>query len=49
MISGAKGTAVLREGTRFVSDISSREHSKAPGATLELTAGQEPFAAILGC
>ena len=41
---------MLREGNhRFVSDISSRDTFEGRARRLELTAGQEPFAAILGC
>jgi carbonic anhydrase len=50
MISAREGLALLREGNhRFVSDISSRDTFEGRARRLELTAGQEPFAAILGC
>lgn len=40
----------LREGNRrFVSGISSREILISPSRRIELAAGQEPFAIVLGC
>jgi len=50
MISAREALALLREGNhRFVSDISSRDSFEGRARRLELAAGQEPFAAILGC
>jgi carbonic anhydrase len=50
MISAREALALLREGNqRFVSDISSRDAFEGRARRLELAAGQEPFAAILGC
>lgn len=48
MITAQEGLALLREGNqRFVSEASSRDSFES--RRLELAAGQEPFAAILGC
>jgi carbonic anhydrase len=49
MIPAVEALERLREGNRrFVADI--RDHSGSPHARrIELTAGQEPFAIILGC
>jgi carbonic anhydrase len=50
MISAQEALALLREGNhRFVSEISSRDTFESRARRLELAAGQEPFAAILGC
>jgi carbonic anhydrase len=50
MISAREALALLREGNhRFVSDISSRDTFEGRARRLKLAAGQEPFAAILGC
>jgi carbonic anhydrase len=50
MISAREALALLREGNhRFVSDISSRDAFEGRARRLKLAAGQEPFAAILGC
>jgi len=50
MISAREALALLRQGNhRFVSDISSRDTFEGRARRLELAAGQEPFAAILGC
>jgi carbonic anhydrase len=50
MISAPEALALLRAGNhRFVSDISSRDTFEGRARRLELAAGQEPFAAILGC
>jgi carbonic anhydrase len=50
MISAPEALALLREGNhRFVSEISSRDTFESRARRLELAAGQEPFAAILGC
>jgi carbonic anhydrase len=50
MILARDALALLQEGNhRFVSDIGSREAITGRARRLELTASQEPFAAILGC
>src|SRR5882757_3810604 len=50
MISAREALALLRAGNhRFVSEISSRDTFESRARRLELAAGQEPFAAILGC
>src|SRR5579863_5406212 len=50
MISAREGLALLREGNRrFVSEAPSRDAVESRARRLELTRGQEPFAAILGC
>src|SRR5277367_2536709 len=50
MITAREGLALLREGNhRFVSEASSRDTFESRARRLELAAGQEPFAAILGC
>jgi carbonic anhydrase len=50
MISAREGLALLRAGNhRFVSQVSSRDTFESRARRLQLTAGQEPFAAILGC
>ena len=50
MIPAREALALLQEGNkRFVSDISSRDAFPSRTRRLELTSGQEPFAAILGC
>src|ERR1700730_17637080 len=50
MISAREALALLQEGNRrFVSDISNRDAIASGARRLELTASQEPFAAILGC
>jgi carbonic anhydrase len=50
MISAREALALLREGNhRFVSEVSSRDTFESRARRLELAAGQEPFAAILGC
>ncbi|MGO9930525.1 MAG: carbonic anhydrase [Steroidobacteraceae bacterium] len=42
--------ALLREGNhRFVSNVSSRDTFESRARRAELAAGQQPFAAILGC
>src|SRR5450631_731142 len=49
-ISGPEALALLRDGNRrFVSDVRSRDSLPSRARRIELTAGQEPFAAILGC
>src|SRR5271169_3243314 len=50
MISAREALALLREGNhRFVSSVSSRDTFESRARRIELAAGQEPFAAILGC
>src|ERR1700683_3347495 len=50
MILAREALALLQDGNRrFVSDISSRDTFEGRARRLELAAGQEPFAAILGC
>jgi carbonic anhydrase len=50
MILAREALALLQEGNRrFVSDISNRDAMGSRARRLELTASQEPFAAILGC
>jgi carbonic anhydrase len=50
MIPAREALQRLREGNRrFVDDTRSSESLISPGRRAELTAGQEPFAAILGC
>jgi carbonic anhydrase len=49
-ISGQEALARLRDGNhRFVADVRSRDTLPSRARRIELTAGQEPFAAILGC
>ena len=50
MISARESLALLRDGNlRFVADV--RTHDTLPGRArrIELAAGQQPFAVILGC
>ncbi|HMK87169.1 MAG TPA: carbonic anhydrase [Steroidobacteraceae bacterium] len=48
MLKAREALALLREGNhRFVADMRNRHPSRA--RRIELAAGQEPFAAILGC
>src|SRR5215472_14545564 len=50
MIPARKALQRLRDGNRrFVSNNRSSESLVSPRRRAELTAGQEPFAAILGC
>lgn len=50
MISAPEALERLREGNRrFVSDVPSRDTLRLQTRRSELAAGQEPFAAILGC
>jgi len=50
MIAAREALALLREGNhRFVSNVSSRDAFASRARRIELAAGQEPFAAILGC
>jgi carbonic anhydrase len=49
-ISGREALARLRLGNRrFVADVRSSDTLPSRARRIELTAGQEPFAAILGC
>jgi carbonic anhydrase len=50
MISAREALERLREGNqRFMSDVRSREALTSQARRSQLTAGQEPFAIILGC
>lgn len=50
MILAREALELLREGNRrFVSDITSRDTFESRARRIELAAGQQPFAAILGC
>jgi len=50
MISARDALALLRDGNgRFVADSRSRDMLPSRARRMELTAGQAPFAAILGC
>jgi carbonic anhydrase len=50
MISAREALERLREGNRrFVADVQSRDVAASRARRQELTAGQEPFAIILGC
>jgi carbonic anhydrase len=50
MISAREALALLQEGNqRFVSDSNNRDADTGRARRLQLTASQEPFAAILGC
>jgi len=50
MISGPEALERLREGNaRFVAGASSADNATSRARRQELTAGQEPFAIILGC
>ncbi len=50
MISARDALALLKDGNlRFVSDDSNRDAITGRARRLQLTASQEPFAAILGC
>src|ERR1035438_3719168 len=49
-ISGHDALARLRDGNRrFVADVRSSDTLPSRARRIELTAGQEPFAVILGC
>jgi carbonic anhydrase len=49
-ISGPEALGLLRDGNRrFVADVRSRDSLPSRARRIELAAGQEPFAAILGC
>jgi carbonic anhydrase len=50
LISASDALVLLREGNqRFVSDASDRDSITRRVRRLDLTRGQEPFAAVLGC
>ncbi|MDP8983874.1 MAG: carbonic anhydrase [Pseudomonadota bacterium] len=50
MISARESLALLRDGNRrFVADVRSRDTLPSRARRIEVAAGQEPFAAILGC
>lgn len=50
MISARESLALLRDGNRrFIADVRSRDTLPSRARRIELAAGQEPFAAILGC
>jgi carbonic anhydrase len=50
MISARDALALLRDGNRrFVADVRSRDTLPSRARRIELAAGQEPFAVILGC
>jgi carbonic anhydrase len=50
MISARDALEMLRDGNRrFVADVRSRDNLSSRARRVELTAGQAPFAAILGC
>jgi carbonic anhydrase len=50
MISARDALALLRDGnSRFVADIRSHEAVPSRARRVELTAGQAPFATVLGC
>ncbi len=50
MISAREGLDLLRDGNRrFVADVKSQDTLPSRARRIELAAGQEPFAAVLGC
>jgi carbonic anhydrase len=50
MIPAQDALAMLRDGnSRFVADVRSRDTLPSEARRVQLTAGQAPFAAILGC
>ncbi len=50
MIAAGEALQLLREGNRrFVADVRSHDALPSRARRIELTAGQEPFAVILGC
>jgi carbonic anhydrase len=50
MISARDALALLRDGNRrFVSDVRSHDTLPSRARRIELAAGQEPFATVLGC
>jgi len=50
LISARNALALLRDGnSRFVADIRSRDTLPSRARRIDLAAGQQPFAAVLGC
>jgi carbonic anhydrase len=50
MVPAREALALLRDGNRrFVADVRSRDSLPSRARRVELAAGQEPFATILGC
>jgi carbonic anhydrase len=50
MVPAREALALLRDGNRrFVADVRSRDSLPSRARRIELAAGQEPFATILGC
>src|ERR1700693_5947685 len=50
MISAQESLALLRDGNlRFVADVRSHDTLPSRARRIELAAGQQPFAVILGC
>jgi carbonic anhydrase len=50
MISAREGLELLRDGNRrYVADVRSHDALPSRARRIELAAGQEPFAAVLGC
>jgi carbonic anhydrase len=50
MVPAREALTLLRDGNRrFVADVRSRDSLPSRARRIELTAGQQPFAAILGC
>lgn len=50
LISAREALALLRDGNgRFVADVRSHDSLPSRARRIELAAGQEPFAAVLGC
>ena len=50
MVSARDALALLRDGNRrFVADVRSHDTLPSRARRIELAAGQEPFAVILGC
>ena len=50
MISAHDALALLRDGNaRFVADVRSHDTLPSRARRIELTSGQQPFAAVLGC
>ncbi len=50
LISAREALALLRDGnSRFVADVRSRDTLPSRARRIDLAAGQQPFAAVLGC
>lgn len=50
LISARNALALLRDGnSRFVADVRSRDTLPSRARRIDLAAGQQPFAAVLGC